>query len=1779
MKISQITEDVIRETLGVVGHADPTRRFLLEGVPEDLLEGLLDRLDGTLLPDSSGSEIPLLVANDSSLDVINEERPLSGSYAQHQITRVRNESGLGYVLAVPAGRRSLESLSEAAEVIPEFVARVEARVFAAVCPTDHGMAVLLKETAGKVLRVRTALVGDPMAERWRVLSLVAELGGGTQAVNGVLAILGLPACSDTSKIGKTRHLKILKEIATQAAGKGLASFFDELKDAASQFDDRSTAITSALKDCRESVVARVMDAASWESDAIGAYAPEFDPSDLSTLPEWWSILDLDVWDSLVNSGPDLPERLRVVLGDEESVDEVGGVHVYLGTGDLTARLFSDSDQASTTGDWSLRQARTTLDSGSNNDSYQVPVVQHSRSLQVVCSPTGQSEALTSERFVLLSCFEPGIVLVPDQASRVTVPYGSGDRFAAAVEFPSIGEYRCKLLLAPGASVTSIIGRDIEQDGEGDETEIDWQLVVEGERRLVRFDLRTDVSSTYEIAYDLSEGDLGTRSALLELSVSAAAEPPTQAKTVMESLLVEHSMTSGSRPDVTADRNTSILMQLEAWKLLDETSYHPGVMPLTSLRRPEIHRPDSWNGWVVGPLPLVSDPRPNSEVWNPPPGLLAAREVVRQQLLGQCGGAGVVEAARLGEAWREPDFRRELLDYAAAFEDWHESDPHSAGWWEAILLMEPSDRGNALLSEPTCILLSPLHPLRLLWQARVQGLLEDALANGFRVPLLAGLTGARHPEAWEIGGRDRTWSFVAIGQESSYWALLWSETQLHRAALSGSVLDALSSLGMPPTSMRHNLSARHVHGMIEDCLVLNPAKGRMAIEICGKDDSGELEEGILQWFDNYTQEGDDETINGRSSFVGDWIRASPLRIDVMGTGGAVEPDSALLAGYAGRETGSLRWFSSSGRHGTERSDLVILAGLPPSSLVVKDDWVAGARDQEGMIGIRPLWMTPGGPVEAIDTVSEGAGQSVSGRASILSVDSVAVTSALERGNLVALPAGLVEPSQIPLLLGDQGVVWKMEYPGFGGSSGIDKGYLVISRISDLLRSNTREILKDLAGSEIQVSDDVLGGLLVDYGKRGFDSLHQTADRSVAARGSLAMLTAVRILQPFGSAEPVFPDDCGVPGGGGFLVPLDAFSRKLQHLWGVVERKRQGGPRPDLLAIAAVPSSDSSCLRIKVTPIEVKCHTGELAVQRRAGILGSQCRRFASMLQKIFVELPSREPAWNVAARLLLAELIAVGARVRAHGSSPWMDSGGAARLSDLTRRVLGKQVAIEVGLEGRLVVVDGSRETRWRHQDADFDQEGFRETLQVDRREAAKFLVGQDLVIPAIPDHWRLLPGAGGSALPELPWRKPVPADGVLSTELTHAEVQGGNEGAVDSGPPAADEGPPAASIGPTAPGDSPDHTSPTPSAPQPPLQPATNTPNFPQPDIILGVSDSDEWIHWQPYGDDSGKQRLNNAHVVVVGSSGGGKSYLLREVVSRQLSSLGVPTLYVDFNDDFTDQEFLDTSGGSLLRADMGLAINPLEVPEHPQHGGIRIMNHVYELHGIFKQAFGLGDQQAMDFKRALQAAYEDFGITEPVIQDAPETWPSFQHLWEHLEVIGNAELLNRVSPLFDLQIFRGGSGGLEESLQKTTVLALSLLPSDMVKKAIADLFLKTTYQYLLRAGHANGIRLAIIIDEAHKVANLPAASTLLKEGRKYGASIWVSSQEPKDFNATVWSNCGTQVFFRIDELTNAKNSAKQLGQASLVEDLRGLSVGHCFLRNLHYQPFTRLLVKKPEGQ
>lgn len=295
--------------------------------------------------------------------------------------------------------------------------------------------------------------------------------------------------------------------------------------------------------------------------------------------------------------------------------------------------------------------------------------------------------------------------------------------------------------------------------------------------------------------------------------------------------------------------------------------------------------------------------------------------------------------------------------------------------------------------------------------------------------------------------------------------------------------------------------------------------------------------------------------------------------------------------------------------------------------------------------------------------------------------------------------------------------------------------------------------------------------------------------------------------------------------------------------------------------------------------------------------------------------------------------------------------------------------------------------------------------------------------------------------------------------------------------------------------------------------------------VLLGVSDHRAPVVFTP-------AEIENHNLMVTGSSGKGKTQLLKSLVV-QLAQRGVPTLIVDFKNDYApDARFLSLGGIKKQPiAEDGLPYNPLiplpRIDEDSQRFVYHISQHISGLASAFRGAFQLGDQQINDVKNAIRTAFEEHGIaTRGVIDhELVGKFPDFQDVGIILKET-NKRAYARLDPLFDLDVFqdRYKSTPFSMLLGSGFVLDVSGVQDERVQNALAQIVVYSAHRYLNARPHSAVLNQAMLFDEAHRVLKTEFMERIVRECRAYGLGVFLSSQFPDDFPRATSANLATKI-------------------------------------------------------
>jgi hypothetical protein len=382
-------------------------------------------------------------------------------------------------------------------------------------------------------------------------------------------------------------------------------------------------------------------------------------------------------------------------------------------------------------------------------------------------------------------------------------------------------------------------------------------------------------------------------------------------------------------------------------------------------------------------------------------------------------------------------------------------------------------------------------------------------------------------------------------------------------------------------------------------------------------------------------------------------------------------------------------------------------------------------------------------------------------------------------------------------------------------------------------------------------------------------------------------------------------------------------------------------------------------------------------------------------------------------------------------------------------------------------------------------------------------------------------------------------------------------------------------------------------APEPPSATSNPTPE-PSPStpaarlrVHVGHTPTGTEVVWDPHDPE---RPLNNFGFLVTGDPGAGKTQILRALI-HEIAKVGLPVCAFDYKNDYADPEFSKGLGLAVYDVNReGLPFNPLELVPGPD-GRLKPITQIHELAGILKRVFGLGDQMEAQLRNAMKDAYEARGINAKswiTVDDAPAV-PSFDEVVELLNADEkNEKLLNRLSPLFDLDLFptsERASTSFDDLLKKQVVLLLNGLPNDHIKQAVSEFIIVRLHGQALRGDQPRVLRRLLVFDEAWRVKDSDRLKELAREGRAFGIGIAIGTQFPGDLDDDLTGNLATQLLLFNQNTDHRKSVIRTLNgttsgrDAQLLEaKLQTLQKHEGFFRNQQYAPYI-LVMTTPHYQ
>lgn len=349
-------------------------------------------------------------------------------------------------------------------------------------------------------------------------------------------------------------------------------------------------------------------------------------------------------------------------------------------------------------------------------------------------------------------------------------------------------------------------------------------------------------------------------------------------------------------------------------------------------------------------------------------------------------------------------------------------------------------------------------------------------------------------------------------------------------------------------------------------------------------------------------------------------------------------------------------------------------------------------------------------------------------------------------------------------------------------------------------------------------------------------------------------------------------------------------------------------------------------------------------------------------------------------------------------------------------------------------------------------------------------------------------------------------------------------------------------------------------------------------------------VSWNPYT--KKPRRLTNQHLLVVGKSGSGKSETTKALI-WELDRIGVPSIILDYQGEYAYGDFSEAVEPQIFDVMAGLPVNPFELPYDPIAGRKRPpIEMIFRLADTLNTVFsGSGDIQLGILREAIEACYVQAGFVfhdQATWDLEPPSLDMLEAVLDHMAQDHGTQVRNlqiRLQPLFKSGIFQQQkvSFTFDQLFQRTSVILMTSGIKDLMLAA-SRFILEKVYMTMLMQGVTKQLRIMVVIDEAHKLCGDETIISLVKEARKYGLGLILSSQETRDFHPSVFANTGTLVALGLED-ADATVMAKHLGltdkkqQTGAKELILSQSSGQALVRSQHFLPYNQVQVRSFEDR
>jgi len=261
---------------------------------------------------------------------------------------------------------------------------------------------------------------------------------------------------------------------------------------------------------------------------------------------------------------------------------------------------------------------------------------------------------------------------------------------------------------------------------------------------------------------------------------------------------------------------------------------------------------------------------------------------------------------------------------------------------------------------------------------------------------------------------------------------------------------------------------------------------------------------------------------------------------------------------------------------------------------------------------------------------------------------------------------------------------------------------------------------------------------------------------------------------------------------------------------------------------------------------------------------------------------------------------------------------------------------------------------------------------------------------------------------------------------------------------------------------------------------------------------------------------LENANSVILGKSGGGKSFYVK-LESLRLLMMGIDVIIIDPENEY--EKLSGSVGGEFVvfSANSQYKINPFDLPsENPEPD--ELSNKILDLHSLMKVIMGeLTPSQDALLDRALVMTYKEKGITQD-----PETFkkepPLLEDLYKNfmgMETPESKELGDRLE-----KFVRGSAAGIFNQHSNFDIKnPFTVFGIRDLEENLRPVAMYIVLDYIWNRVRKNKKKRVLVVDEAWYLIKQKDSGAYLhsfaKRARKYQLGLTTITQDVEDFVST----------------------------------------------------------------